>query len=249
MLSASFAQGTLRFEANGEDFVRQGFESKDGWQISFDHVYVNLSSIRAYQTDPPFEAKSELTSASTMLGLAGNYVVDLAEGDENTNPIAVGATTAKEGFYNAISWQITPSGEGASIQLEGTALKADKSIRFVIATDQVFEYSCGTFIGDQRKGIVTSGNEAVTEMTFHFDHLFGDAELGTDDILNQGALGFEPFALLANDGLIELKNEQLRLQLETEEYRKLIEEILPNLGHVGEGHCFEKHSQQRAATN
>ena len=24
--------------ANGEDFVRQGFVSKDGWRISFDHV-------------------------------------------------------------------------------------------------------------------------------------------------------------------------------------------------------------------
>ncbi|MBL7209270.1 MAG: DUF4382 domain-containing protein, partial [Dehalococcoidia bacterium] len=25
--------GTLQFDANGEDFVRQGFVSKDGWSI------------------------------------------------------------------------------------------------------------------------------------------------------------------------------------------------------------------------
>ncbi|WP_353736712.1 hypothetical protein [Moorena sp. SIO2C4] len=30
--------GKLQFRANGEDFVRQGFVSKDRWQISFDRV-------------------------------------------------------------------------------------------------------------------------------------------------------------------------------------------------------------------
>jgi len=172
--------------------VRQGFESKDGWQISFDHALVNLSNIRAYQTNPPFEAKSELLNASEMVGLAGSYVIDLAEGDENAAPIVVGSVDAAEGFYNAISWQIDSTDNGASIQLEGTATKDDQSIAFVIASDQAFDYSCGTFIGDERKGIVTEGGEAVTEMTFHFDHLFGDAELDADDVLNEGALGFEP---------------------------------------------------------
>jgi len=37
------ATGKLQFYANGEDFVRQGFVSKDGWSISFDHVYITLS--------------------------------------------------------------------------------------------------------------------------------------------------------------------------------------------------------------
>ena len=35
--------GRLQFVANGEDFVRQGFVSKDGWAIGFDHVYINLA--------------------------------------------------------------------------------------------------------------------------------------------------------------------------------------------------------------
>ena len=43
--------GTLQINANGEDFVRQGFVSKDGWSITFDHVYITLADITAYQTD------------------------------------------------------------------------------------------------------------------------------------------------------------------------------------------------------
>ena len=47
--------GTLALVANGEDFVRQGFVTKDGWQIDFNHVYVTLDDVTAYQTDPPFD--------------------------------------------------------------------------------------------------------------------------------------------------------------------------------------------------
>ena len=47
--------GTLQFYANGEDFVRQGFVSKDGWAITFDHVYITLADITAYQSDPPYD--------------------------------------------------------------------------------------------------------------------------------------------------------------------------------------------------
>ena len=42
-------QGTLVFEANGEDFAQDGFTSKDKWEISFDHVYVSISNPTAFQ--------------------------------------------------------------------------------------------------------------------------------------------------------------------------------------------------------
>ena len=50
--------GTLQFYANGEDFVRQGFVSKDGWSISFDHVYIHLADVAGYQTEPPYDPHS-----------------------------------------------------------------------------------------------------------------------------------------------------------------------------------------------
>ena len=45
-IPASVAEeGTLAFVANGEDFVRQGFISKDGWAINFDQVLVRANVI------------------------------------------------------------------------------------------------------------------------------------------------------------------------------------------------------------
>jgi len=52
------ATGRLQVYANGEDFVRQGFVSKDGWSINFDHVYITLADITAYQTEPPYDPHS-----------------------------------------------------------------------------------------------------------------------------------------------------------------------------------------------
>jgi len=40
---AGDSTGTLQFVANGEDFIRQGFTSKDGWNISFDEVLASGS--------------------------------------------------------------------------------------------------------------------------------------------------------------------------------------------------------------
>ena len=41
--------GTLQFYANGEEFIRDGFLSKDGWQIEFDHFFVNINGPTAIQ--------------------------------------------------------------------------------------------------------------------------------------------------------------------------------------------------------
>ena len=64
--------GTLKFTANGEDFVRQGFVSKDGWRIDFDHVYITISDIAAYQTNPPYDAhEGGAISGSTKINRHG----------------------------------------------------------------------------------------------------------------------------------------------------------------------------------
>ncbi|RYD06121.1 hypothetical protein N752_06215 [Desulforamulus aquiferis] len=78
--------GTLQFMANGEDFIREGFISKDGWALTFEHVYVNLSEITAYQAEPPYDAHNggEVT-AKEKVALAGSLTVDLAEGDEDAH--------------------------------------------------------------------------------------------------------------------------------------------------------------------
>lgn len=244
--TAPSAEGTgkLQVRANGEDFVRAGFVSKDGWKISFDHVYVNLADVTAYQSDPPFNSeKDSEVKAKQKVVLDQAKTLDLAEGDEKAQPILVEeVSNAPAGQYNALSWKMAKAEEGPAkgntLVMDGTAQKDGQNIDFVIKIDQEYEYVCGEFVGDQRKGILQKDATADLEATFHFDHIFGDADTPASDDLNKGALGFAPLAALAKDGKLEADMAQLKSGLSAEDYQKF-EKLLPSLGHVGEGHCKE----------
>jgi len=238
---AAGENGTLVFKANGEDFIRQGFTSKDGWEIRFDHAYITLGEITAYQTDPPYQADSKAAiDAEVTAALEGEYTVDLAEGDENADTILLDQTAARAGFYNAISWKVlqAESGDpaGHSIVITGTAVRDGITLPFNIAFDPEYQYYAGEFIGDERKGILDAGDTADLEMTFHSDHIFGDNTLPQDDGLNTGALGFDAFAALAVDGQIDCDMNDIKNRFTQEDFDKLVG-ILPTLGHVGEGHA------------
>jgi hypothetical protein len=236
-------EGTLQLRANGEDFVRKGFVSKDGWQISFDHVYVNLAEVKAYQTDPPYDAHQggEIQAKETVT-FVPMKTVDLAEGDENAEPILVAEVPAKAGQYNALSWKMTPGtsepNQGYPLVLIGKASKDGKTINFNVKINQELAFKCGEFVGEERKGILSPGGTANLEATFHFDHLFGDGESPPDDEINTGALGFSPLANIAENNQIDADLTSLQAKLAPADYEKL-KGILPSLGHVGEGHCHE----------
>ena len=240
--SANNSTGTLEFTANGEDFVRQGFTSKDGWQISFDNVWINLTDITAYQSDPPYEPDMEGNiNAEQIIQLPRSYVVDLATGDENADPISVDQMIVPAGRYNALSWQIVPATAGDlesySLMMVGTAEKDGEILPFTIGVEKSYSNLCGEFVGDERKGILTADGVANLEMTFHFDHIFGDGDLPADDSLNKLAVGFEPFASVAENGVIDTDLAALQNLLADDTYQMLLD-ILPTLGHTGEGHCF-----------
>ncbi|MBK8021001.1 MAG: DUF4382 domain-containing protein [Chloroflexi bacterium] len=247
VLSASAqddATGSLEFRANGEGFVREGFVSKDGWSIAFDAIYVNLTRVRAHQTNPPYDAFSgELTASSHMVGLPGEMVIDLAEGDENADTLLVGVVeVAPAGYYNAVEWVMTPAESGPSagysLWIDGTAAKDGQTIPFVIRIDEEFAFSCGAFLGDERKGVVSAEATGQVEMTFHFDHIFGDADTPLDDSLNTGAPGFDMLAALALDGAVDVSLSDLEASLSADDFQ-MFSAVLPSLGHVGEGHCHE----------
>ncbi len=243
--TASDESGTLEIRANGEDFVRQGFVSKDGWNIEFDHLYVTLANVTASQSEPPFEpGKGELV-AQQQVKIAEPVTVDLAAGDETADPVLVGEISpAPAGRYNALSWKLAPAAEGPSagypLMLVGSATKADAAdatpVAFQISLNEPYAFTCGDFIGDARKGILTADDNADLEATFHFDHLFGDGTAPATDEINTGALGFEPIAQLAEDGVVNMDSEQLEKSLSEADYQTL-QNVLPSLGHVGEGHC------------
>jgi len=240
--SANDDTGTLEFTANGEDFVRQGFTSKDGWNISFDNIWVNLTDITAYQSNPPYEPEMENNiEAEQIIQLPDNYVVDLAAGDANADPISVDRVTAPAGRYNALSWQMVPATDGDlagySLIMAGTAEKDGETLNFTIGVEESYSNLCGEFVGDERKGILAADNAADLEMTFHFDHIFGNGDLPADDSLNELAPGFEPFASVAENDVIDTDLAALAAALPEDNYQILLD-ILPTLGHTGEGHCF-----------
>lgn len=220
------AVGTLQLYANGEDFVRQGFVSKDGWSINFDHVYITLADVAACQTDPPYDPHSGPDmDCAVEVSLDGVHTVDLAEGGENAPPILLGEVSdAPVGHFNAISWKMVKASSGPaagySLVMIGAAEKDGQIVDFTINVEDECVYVCGEYVGDERKGILQEGGTADLEMTFHFDHIFGDAETPMDDELNLSAVGFEPFATTAEDGKADLDMTEL------------------HLGHVGEGHCY-----------
>lgn len=239
-------KGTLQIVANGEDFVRQGFVSRDGWKITFDHVYVNLADVTAYQTDPPYNAEvgGEVKAKETV-SVDKVKTVDLAAGDENAEPILVAEVQAPPGQYNALSWKMSEATEGPAsgypLMMQGTAEKEGETIDFTLKLDRKLEFTCGEFVGEDRKGIVQPGSTGELEATFHFDHLFGDGSAPPDDEINKGAVGFEPLAALAAGGKLDMDMAELQQALPEDDYRKL-QELLPSLGHVGEGHCQEINS-------
>ncbi len=232
--------GTLLVKANGEDFVRDGFVDKDGWQLDFDHLYVTMTDITAARRDPSSEAEGEasLKPEQSVVYGASPVTVDLAAGNGPTE--AVDFTDAPSGRYNELAWQLVPAqtgpAEGYPILLIGTATKDEDSVSFEIGLEDAIAYTCGEFIGDERKGILTNGETAEVEATFHFDHMFGDAEAPETDQINLGALGFEPLAELAQGGQLTIDSKGLQEQLSEEDY-SILQTTLLSLGHVGEGHC------------
>lgn len=237
--SPSDGSGTLAIYANGEEYAWEGMTSKDGWTLSFENLYVHLSDVTAYQTNPPYEADSPNIDANKSLLLVDSKTVDLTEGN---GPVLLGEAEADAGHYNALSWTLSPASEGPAqghvMVLTGTAEQDGERLDFSIALDQPLAFACGEFIGDERKGILEDGGTADLEATIHLDHLFGTDDAPADSDLNEGALGFKPIAALADNGTVEVTSEGLMAQLSPEDQEKLLE-ILPNLGHVGEGHCFE----------
>jgi hypothetical protein len=235
--------GELEFRANGEDFVRQGFVSKDGWAITFDHVYVTLEDIAAYQTDPPYDSASGVAPEGEIVAIDGTYTLDLADGGEDADPILISSVAdAPAGQYNAVGWRMVPAAsgpsEGYTVHLEGVAEKDGQTIPFGIQVANEFVYNCGEYVGDERKGILSADTTTDVELTFHFDHIFGDADAPMDDALNVGALGFGPLAALAQDGQLMIDSAGLQSGLSDADFATFVDTV-QTLGHVGEGHCFE----------
>ena len=229
--------GQLDVYANGEDFVRDGFLSKDGWQISFDDLQLNLENVTVYQTDPPFNAASGDDPSGSSTVVADAFVASLVQADGSPRTL-VAQVDVPVGHYNAIGWRMINGTDGVTVRMVGSAEKQTTRIQFDIEISETYRYVCGEYVGDSRKGFVTADSPADVEMTFHVDHVFGDGTADPEESLNVGALGFDPLAALATDSTLSVTQADLEAGLSSADYATLLD-TLATLGHVGEGHCFE----------
>ena len=237
--------GALLFTANGEDFVRQGFVSEDGWSIAFDSVIVNVEGPTAYQV---VESTSRalrhgghphenIPEGSAHVALTGGYLLQLTQ-----HPLELGSVEdAPIGNYNRMAFNVRPAASGHSIELAGHASKDSTEVEFAIHISEELDYSdCGP---NGTAGVLAEGGQAYAEMTFHFDHIFGDFDEGDPDpedptMINYLAVGFQPFADLAGaHGVLDVDQERLGQEMTGTTYLQLIEAVR-TLGHSGEGHCL-----------
>ena len=259
--------GTLQLKANGEDFVRNGFTSEDGWAITFTSVYANINGATSYQlsetsntkvqagkslpTEVNFHAGHPTTGVAegtSYVGFTGEHFLSLKQDafvvDSNS--------TAVVGNYNRLNFNVkkaTSSSKGIvsdyigyTIVLIGTAVKSGNTVNFTLKFDQETSYTgCGP---NGHKGVVTSGGSAESEMTFHFDHIFGNQSEGSatpsdPEKINFVAIGFTPFEQLDASAYPKTLNKtqtEMAAGMANATYVQLVNAIT-TLGHSGEAHC------------
>ena len=249
--------GALHLYVNGEERARDGFTAKDGWSLTFEHVYINLHGPTAVQVAVDEGAASaplvpqhaghphpDIDDALAHVALVGDHFVDLAAGDA---PLRLGTLEAPIGNYNYINVDVVPADHdsqglvdafwGQSLVFMGTAVSDATELAFTLRFDEALVFTeCGPVEDDT--GVVAEGDEGWVEFTFHLDHLFGDVKhAGTDEAgMNDDAVGFSPFADLADEGVVDLYQGDLEASWDAETYDQLLA-MLSELGHAGEAHC------------
>jgi hypothetical protein len=237
--------GTLEIYATGGDRVFVGMISKDGWKMVFNHFYITMKDVTSYQTDPPYDPvySADIIRYETSVKLDGTFTVDIAQGDGRR--LVGSVPNAPVGFYNAVSWFYTPGEEGEaaghSVVMVGQAAKDGELVDFTIKLAAEGGYQCGEYYSNaadhaEKMGDLASGEVAEQEITIAVETLFGDAALPAQGVLNQMALGFEPFAAFLNDGVLDVTLADLEAQFSAEDYELLMTAI-SELSRVGEGRC------------
>lgn len=229
LISCSEKTGNLLFTANGEEFIVNGLVSKEGWKIDFENVLVNIDAPEAYNND----------SSALRATLKGDHLVDLKRGTAENPVVSVGiVSNLQTGNYQSLKFSLKKikkgENEGFSIIMKGKASKEGKNIPFVIKLNEelTFDGKEG-YVGDSLKGLLKKRETADVEMTFHFDHIFGNIESGAADHVNSKSPGFQIFLDYAEEGGINVNQNQMK---ENPLYNNLISGI-ETLGHLGEGHC------------
>lgn len=224
---------------------------------------------------------ASIPEGSAHAALTGQYFLDLKKSGE-TPVFEVGRVTdATIGNYNYLNFNIVQTNstdnptviaedtvtvsdyDGYSIVLIGTATYGNPittTVDFTIKFDEEMAlYGCGPLLDldedGTNDGVLADGGTAETQMTFHFDHIFGDygddgdePESTDPEDINFWGIGFDPFAELIDGVYVEgvlqegeftdndITQEDMKTNMLNADYFQFIA-TLKTLCHIGEGHC------------
>jgi len=221
--------GTINFTVNGEDFVKKGFTDRDGWKITFKHLYINIVNPTAYTQD----------NSVPSVTLLGDFWTDLTKGGMDAKPIFIGvAKNIKPANYQSLKFQlrrkVSGKFKGYSIVMIGTAKKKNIKIPFKIKLNEEIDFDGKEgFVGDTIKGIVKNHGSTDVEMTFHLDHLFGDITADKKSHVRTGSVGFKFFKKYGTSTQVNVSQNDFKKDKKYPVFLK----ALWSLGHLGEGHC------------
>ncbi len=222
-------RGSIIFTANGEDFIREGFTDKNGWEINFKYFYINISEPTAYMPD----------NEGQYIKLGGDYWIDFMDFNSETGLVYIDEITdVPAGNYQSLKFGIrkTSSGEynGYSIVMQGEARKERETVPFIIMLDEELDFDGKEgYVGDEVKGLLLDGKSTAVEMNFHVDHIFGDIDADKDSHVNTESVGFDFFNNFKIDNEVIVTQSEMKEQID---YEKLVNAVW-TLGHLGEGHC------------
>lgn len=198
--------GTIVFLTNGEDFIREGFTTVDGYDISFDNFYINVYGPTAFQVaesasdddddDDTTEERasslipqhaghdhSEIGEGTAHVSLTGDYFVDLAQGSA---PAELGSIEdVAVGNYNYLNFTVRPATSDSEELVDGYEGFSIVMIGQAVTGTTTIDFEIKlteemSFINcgpvADNAGVVANGGEATVDLTFHSDHIFGDYE-------------------------------------------------------------------------
>jgi hypothetical protein len=238
------------------DHVYVTVEGPTAFQVAVDLTETETDALSSALTrlDGDYEAPllkhaghphAAIPEGSAHEALLGTYQRDVHQGPDL--PEIGRAIEAPIGNYNYLNFDLVPATaqtdglaagtEGTSLLLVGKAVKDARTVTFTLRFTESFAWtSCGPH--PDAPGVVAEGGTGQVELTFHLDHIFGDAGEGPadptdEDTVNHGAIGFAPFLALAEGDVIDATQAALSA---LPEYERLLA-ALATLGHYGEGHC------------
>ena len=245
----------LIFQIDDIDAIREGLLSKDGWQLSFEHFYVNFygpiavqiveEEVKGGEIIPlhPGHPHNDIPEGSAYEALTGDFFVDLSAGQ---TPIDIGMIEGVAvGNYNRLYFSIRTAQEdsrdlisdylGYSIVMIGVAKKDGQSLPFVIYLVNAFSfYECPV---ETPEGVVGDGDAAHIRISLRIEHVFGDGRYGSEEgTVNPGAAGFQPFADLAVDGAVDITQSEFAYDMDRDTYDALIA-ALKSMGYSSGGAC------------